>query len=57
MTGTSNDQLESKQESLEDRIAELERKVSQLNYVVYKLIYELGGKDIVERDNDSNSDH
>ena len=57
MTGTSNDQLKSEQESLENRIIELEKKVSQLNYVVYKLIYELGGKDILEGDSESNPDH
>lgn len=35
--------------SLADRVDELDKRVKELNYVVYKLLYEMGGKEILEK--------
>ncbi|UCC57046.1 MAG: hypothetical protein JSU75_04730 [Gammaproteobacteria bacterium] len=35
--------------SIEDRVHELEKRVKELNYVIYKLLYEMGGKEILEK--------
>ena len=43
--------------TLDVRVKALEKKVNQLNAVVYKLLYELGGKEILERGRDNNPDH
>jgi hypothetical protein len=36
-------------DELEARLAEAEKRIKDLNYVVYKVLYEFGGKELLAR--------
>jgi hypothetical protein len=36
-------------EQLQARVGELEKQVKDARYILYKLLYEMGGKEIMER--------
>lgn len=41
--------LEERVDELETRLAEAEKRIKDLNYVIYKVLYELGGKELLAR--------
>jgi hypothetical protein len=41
--------LEDRLGEFEQRLARAEKRIKDLNYVVYKLLYELGGKELLAR--------
>lgn len=43
------DSLEERVDGLEARLAEAEKRIKDLNYVIYKVLYELGGKELLAR--------